>query len=65
MGSKIVGAEDNVKLIEVDNKLFSARAGEAEEAFRYESINLEIISKEASNYIRGSFGPFIAFGSYN
>ena len=44
--------------------MFSARAGEAEEAFRYEYINSEIKSTDSSNLIRGSFGPYIAFDGY-
>jgi hypothetical protein len=51
-------------LVEVGNKMFSARAGEAEEAFRYEYINSEIKSTDSSNLIRGSFGPYIAFDGY-
>lgn len=62
--TRIVGVEDNVKLVEVGNKMFSARAGEAEEAFRYEYINSEIKSTDSSNLIRGSFGPYIAFDGY-
>lgn len=62
--TRIVGVEDNVKLVEVGNKMFSARAGEAEEAFRYEYINSEIKSTDSYNLIRGSFGPYIAFDGY-
>ncbi len=62
--TKIVGVEDNVKLIEVGDKTFSARAGEAEEAFRYEYLNQEIKSTDATNLIRGSFGPYLALDGY-
>lgn len=62
--TKIVGVEDNVKLIEVGNKLFSARAGEAEEAFRYEYINQELKSTDANNLLRGSYGPYLALDGY-
>ena len=62
--TRIVGVEDNVKLVEIGNKMFSARAGEAEEAFRYEYINSEIKATDSSNLIRGSFGPYIAFDGY-
>ncbi len=62
--TRIVGVEDNVKLVEIGDKMFSARAGEAEEAFRYEYINSEIKSTDSSNLIRGSFGPYIAFDGY-
>lgn len=62
--TRIIGVEDNVKLVEVGNKMFSARAGEAEEAFRYEYINSEIKSTDSTNLLRGSFGPYIAFDGY-
>ena len=62
--SKIAGVEDNTKLIEVGTKLFSARAGEAEEAFRYEYVDQEIKSTESSNLLRGSFGPYLALSGY-
>lgn len=62
--TRILGVEDNVKLVEVGNKMFSARAGEAEEAFRYEYINSEIKSTDSTNLLRGSFGPYIALDGY-
>lgn len=61
---RIVGVEDNVKLVEVGNKLFSARAGEAEEAFRYEYIGQELKSSDANNLLRGSYGPYLGFDGY-
>lgn len=64
-GTNIVGVEDNTKLIEVNSKMFSARAGEAEEAFRYEYINTELKSTDSVNLIRGSFGPYLALDGYN
>lgn len=61
----ITGVEDNVKLIEINSKMFSARAGEAEEAFRYEYINTEVKSTDSVNLLRGSFGPYIALDGYD
>ncbi len=55
----ITAVGDNVKIIKGKNILFSARAGEAEEAWRvsnYEYINK---SSDAKNIIRGSFGPYL------
>ena len=62
--TRIIGVEDNVKLVEVGNKLFSARAGEAEEAFRYEYIGQELKSSDANNLLRGSYGPYLGFDGY-
>ena len=35
---KVIGVSDNVKCVGIDEMLFRSRAGEAEEAFRYECI---------------------------
>lgn len=56
---RIVGVEDNTKLVAISNNMFSARAGEAEEAFRYEYLEKENKITEATNLIRGSFGPYL------
>lgn len=39
--TKIIGVEDNCKLVGIDEELFSARAGEAEEAQRFAWIGVE------------------------
>ena len=57
--ANIIGVEDNVKLVAINNDLFSARAGEAEEAFRYEYIGRENTTTTASNLLRGSYGPYL------
>lgn len=57
--ANILGVEDNVKLVSINNNLFSSRAGEAEEAFRYEYIEREKKTKDANNLLRGSFGPYL------
>jgi len=44
--------------------MFSARAGEAEEAFRYEYLGQEKLNKNADNLIRGSFGPYLGITGY-
>lgn len=62
---QVIGVEDNVKLVSINNALFSARAGEAEEAFRYEYLEKENKSNNASNLIRGSFGPYLGITGYS
>lgn len=62
--SKIIGVPDNVKCVGIENQLFRSRAGEAEEAWRYEFVgkkfddNKDIV--ENSDIIRGSFGAYLA-----
>lgn len=53
----ILGVEDNVKQVGLNKKLFTARAGEAEEAKYIE------VSKSAN--IRSAFGPYLALDGYN
>jgi hypothetical protein len=62
---KIIGVEDNTKLVAINDKMFSARAGDAEEAFRYEYLEEEIKKTSSSNLIRGSFGPYLGITEYN
>lgn len=62
--TKIIGVEDNVKLVNIGNKLFAARAGEAEEAFRFEYLSEKTEKTEANNIIRGSFGPYLGITGY-
>lgn len=59
--TKILGVEDNTKLAAIDKLLFSARAGEAEEAFRYECLDEDLKINQVYNLVRGSFGPYVAF----
>ena len=56
---QIIGVEDNVKLVAIHEDLFSARAGEAEEAFRYAYIERKNKVKECTKLLRGSFGPYL------
>lgn len=63
--TNVLGVEDNVKIVEVNQKLFSTRAGEAEEGFRFEYINTEVKTTDATNVLRGSWGPILAFSGYN
>lgn len=62
---RILGVEDNVKLVAIGDTMFSARAGEAEEAFRYEYIEDEQKTSTAFNLLRGSYGPYIAISGYD
>lgn len=61
---KVLGVEDNVKLVAIDDNMFSARAGEAEEAFRYKYIGLKEKLTSSYNLIRGSFGPYLAITGF-
>lgn len=60
----ILGVEDNVKLVAIKNQMFSARAGEAEEAFRYEYLEKENKVTSASNLVRGSYGPYLGITGF-
>ncbi len=62
---KVIGVEDNTKLVAIGDNMFSARAGEAEEAFRYEYIGKENLTEEATNLLRGSYGPYIGITGYD
>jgi len=52
---------DNTKYLSTKNTVFSARAGEAEEAWRVSEINEYNIGTGSSavNLVRGSYGSFL------
>lgn len=61
---RIVGIEDNTKLAAIGDDMFSARAGEAEEAFRFEYLEKENKITDCTNLIRGSFGPYLGIKNF-
>lgn len=67
--SRVIGIEDNTKLVILDDKKFSARAGEAETVTEFEYLEKEPESTstptQPTNLVRGSFGPYIGFDKYN
>ena len=63
--TRILGVEDNTKLVAIGSKMFSARAGEAEEAKYFEYITTKIKVEEANNILRGVYGPYLALDGYN
>ena len=65
--TNIIGVPDNVKCVGINDLIFRSRAGEAEEAWRYEYVGKEYDDSEDqvnnSDIIRGSFGPYLACDS--
>lgn len=71
----IIAIQDSQKVGAVEDILFKARAGEAEEVFRYSAISSEHLKNSKDEYapenlsnikansdiIRGSFGPYLGF----
>ena len=62
--TKIIALQDNTKLVSIDQKFFSARAGEAEEAWKFEYLGVENKMSEATNLVRGSYGPYLGITGY-
>jgi hypothetical protein len=62
--TKIIGLEDNTKLVSINESLYSARAGEAEEAYRFEYFEKENKITDATNLVRGSYGPYLGTKGY-
>lgn len=61
----ITAVGDNVKTIKGKQMLFSSRAGEAEEAQRISYIKYTNKSTNASNIIRGIYGPYLGLEGSN
>lgn len=62
---EIQGVEDNVKYIYVGSTKFTGRAGEAEEARKFEYAEIESKDSNNSKLIRGIYGPFLATSNHN
>lgn len=61
----IQGIEDSTKLAAVGTNLYSSKIGEAEDIRGFKYLGTETKLTEASNVVRGLFGPYIALGGYN
>lgn len=66
--AKIIAVPDNVKLLGLESNKYRSRAGDAEEAFRYEQVGTKFDSSQDqkinSDIIRGSFGPYLGISDY-
>lgn len=65
----ITAVGDNVQLISDGKQNYRSRAGEAEEAYKYEYIKEEVNKKFGStgsnNLVRGAFGPYLGMRDFN
>lgn len=64
---RIQGVPDDSPMVGIDENTFRSRAGNAEEAFRYEQVGEEYKDDDKkinSDIIRGSFGPYVAMVGY-
>ena len=61
----IMAIGDNIKVLKGKKQIFSARAGEAEEAWRVSYYDYTNKSSNAQNILRGSWGPYIGLEGYN
>lgn len=57
--TKIQGVEDDQLLSAIDQTFFAARAGDPAEVRKFEFIGRENKKNDATNLVRGSFGPFL------
>lgn len=65
---KVCGVPDNTKLVGIGDNKFRSRAGEAEEAYKYEFVGMEYTENEDvqinTDIIRGCFGSYLAVTGY-
>jgi hypothetical protein len=59
MDAKIVGIPDNTPIIAIEDYSFRARAGEAEEGYKFRYLGIENKNNEATNLVRGSYSSYI------
>lgn len=58
--AKIAAIGDSVPIVMIEGNKFRGRAGEAEEAFRFEYIGRDDVTTKATNLLRGSYYPYLA-----
>ena len=63
ISTEVVGVPDNTPVITIKDYNFRARAGEAEEAYKFRYIGRETESANEYNYARGSYCSYLGFGS--
>lgn len=65
---EVTGLGDNTPVIRDNYYSYRARAGEAEEAFKFRSIGGDFSTSygdnTSNNIVRGSFGPYLAISGY-
>ena len=60
VNAKIAAVGDNIPIVMLEDNKFRGRAGEAEEAFRFEYIGKDDNRSKATNLLRGSYYPYLA-----
>ena len=55
----IITVPDNIQAVAIEDSIFKARAGEAEEAYKFSYANNENKVTESSNLVRGSFSAYL------
>lgn len=59
LNENIVGVEDSCPIVGVNKNRWSAQAGNAQEAYTLKYLVRDTKTSDATNIIRGDFGPFI------
>lgn len=65
ISAQIVTVPDNTTVVSIRNSLWRGRAGEAEEAYRFEYLERVNRTDDAANIIRGCFGNYLGIDGYN
>lgn len=64
--AKILGVEDNVKLVAIGSDKFSSRAGEESEAWRFNWLGSKTtVDSGGFNVLRGCYGNYLGITGYN
>ena len=62
--TKLTFVNDGIQLISSGSTEFSSKAGTAEEAFRYSQFEKEDTTGNATNLVRGNWGPYVGIEGY-
>lgn len=64
LGTILTFVNDGIQLISSGTTEFSSKAGTAEEAYKYSQFEKEDITADATNLLRGNWGPYVGIEGY-
>lgn len=64
LGTILTFVNDGIQLISSGTTEFSSKAGIAEEAYKYSQFEKEDITADATNLLRGNWGPYVGIEGY-
>lgn len=62
--TKVIALQDSTPTVSLSDQTFKGKAGEAEEGYKFAYLERKNKVKDASNLVRGAFGPYLGILGY-